>query len=103
MRFRGMAFRHCPSATLGQVRNKVSIPFMMDTGRIFIANLSKGRIGADKSSLLGSLLTTQFQLAAMSRVNQSEQSRRDFFLFIDQFQNFTTDSFASILSEARNA
>ncbi len=86
---------------LGQVRNKVSIPFMMDTGRIFIANLSKGRIGADKSSLLGSLLTTQFQLAAMSRVNQTEQSRRDFFLFIDEFQNFTTDSFASILSEAR--
>jgi energy-coupling factor transporter ATP-binding protein EcfA2 len=86
---------------LGQVRNKVSIPFMMDTSRIFIANLSKGRIGADKSSLLGSLLTTQFQLAAMSRVNQPEQSRRDFFLFIDEFQNFTTDSFASILSEAR--
>ena len=86
---------------LGQVRNKVSIPFMMNTGRIFIANLSKGRIGADKSSLLGSLLTTQFQLAAMSRVNQPEQSRRDFFLMIDEFQNFTTDSFASILSEAR--
>jgi hypothetical protein len=74
---------------------------MMNTGRIFIANLSKGRIGADKSSLLGSLLTTQFQLAAMSRVIQPEQSRRDFFLFIDEFQNFTTDSFASILSEAR--
>ena len=86
---------------LGQVRSKVSIPFMMDTGRIFLANLSKGKLGADKSNLLGSLLTTQFQLAAMARVNQPEAERRDFYLFIDEFQNFTTDAFASILSEAR--
>jgi energy-coupling factor transporter ATP-binding protein EcfA2 len=86
---------------LGQVRAKVSIPFMMNTGRIFIANLSKGKLGADKANLLGSLLTTQFQLAAMSRVNQPEHERRDFFLFIDEFHNFTTDAFASILSEAR--
>ncbi len=86
---------------LGQVRSKVSIPFMMDTGRIFLANLSKGKLGADKSNLLGSLLTTQFQLAAMARVNRPEHERRDFYLFIDEFQNFTTDAFASILSEAR--
>jgi len=86
---------------LGQVRTNVSIPFMMDTGRIFLANLSKGRLGADKSGLLGSLLTTQFQLAAMARVHQPEEERRDFYLFIDEFQNFTTDAFASILSEAR--
>lgn len=86
---------------LGQVRCKVSIPFMMDTGRLFIANLSKGRLGADKANLLGSFLTTQFQLAAMARVNQPEQERRDFFLFIDEFQNFTTDAFATILAEAR--
>ena len=86
---------------LGQVRAKVSLPFMMNTGRIFIANLSKGRLGADKSGLLGSLLTTQFQLAAMARVNQSEDERRDFYLFIDEFQNFTTDAFVGILSEAR--
>ena len=86
---------------LGQVRAKVSIPFMMNTGRIFIANLSKGKLGADKANLLGSLLTTQFQLAAMSRVNQPESERRDFFLFIDEFHNFTTDAFAAILSEAR--
>lgn len=86
---------------LGQVRSKVSIPFMMNTGRIFIANLSKGKLGADKAGLLGSLLTTQFQLAAMGRVNQPEHERRDFFLFIDEFQNFTTDAFAAILSEAR--
>lgn len=86
---------------LGQVRAKVDIPFMMNTGRIFIANLSKGRLGADKAGLLGSLLTTQFQLAAMARVNQPEHERRDFFLFIDEFHNFTTDAFAAILSEAR--
>ena len=88
---------------LGQVRTKVSIPFMMDTGRIFIANLSKGKLGADKANLLGSLLTTQFQLGAMSRVNQPEAERRDFYLFIDEFHNFTTDAFAAILAEARNA
>jgi len=86
---------------LGQVRTKVSIPFMMDTGRIFIANLSKGKLGADKANLLGSLLTTQFQLGAMARVNQPEAERRDFFLFLDEFHNFTTDAFTSILSEAR--
>ena len=86
---------------LGQVRAKVRIPFMMNTGRIFIANLSKGKLGADKANLLGSLLTTQFQLAAMSRVSQPESERRDFFLFIDEFHNFTTDAFTAILSEAR--
>ena len=86
---------------LGQVRTKVSIPFMMNTGRIFIANLSKGKLGADKANLLGSLLTTQFQLGAMSRANQPEAERRDFFLFLDEFHNFTTDAFTSILSEAR--
>ncbi len=86
---------------LGQVRTKVSIPFMMNTGRIFIANLSKGKLGADKANLLGSLLTTQFQLGAMARVSQPENERRDFFLFLDEFHNFTTDAFTSILSEAR--
>lgn len=86
---------------LGQVKSKVNIPFVMDNGRLFIANLSKGRIGHDKANLLGSLLTTQFQLGAMARVNQPEDGRRDFHLFIDEFQNFTTDAFASILAEAR--
>jgi energy-coupling factor transporter ATP-binding protein EcfA2 len=86
---------------LGQVRMKVSIPLVMNNGRLFIANLSKGRVGHDKANLLGSLLTTQFQLAAMARTNESEEERRDFYLFIDEFQNFTTDAFASILSEAR--
>ena len=86
---------------LGQVKSKVSIPFVMDNERLFIANLSKGRLGHDKANLLGALLTTQFQLAAMARTNQPEHARRDFYLFIDEFQNFSTDAFAAILAEAR--
>jgi uncharacterized protein DUF87/type IV secretory system conjugative DNA transfer VirD4/TraG family protein len=86
---------------LGQVKSKIDFRFMMDTGRVFIANLSKGKLGADKASLLGSLLATQFQLAAMSRTDTPEVGRRDFHLFIDEFHNFTTDSFAAILAEAR--
>jgi energy-coupling factor transporter ATP-binding protein EcfA2 len=86
---------------LGQVKTKVSVPFVMDNGRLFIANLSKGRLGHDKANLLGSLLTTQFQLGAMARSNRPEAERRDFHLFIDEFQNFTTDAFISILAEAR--
>jgi Helicase HerA, central domain len=86
---------------LGQVKCKVNFPFIMDNQRLFIANLSKGKIGHDKANLLGSLLTTQFQLAAMRRAGQPEDERRDFYLFIDEFQNFTTDSFAAILAEAR--
>lgn len=86
---------------VGQVKSKVSIPFVMDTGRIFIANLAKGQLGHDKSNLLGSLLITQFQLAAMARSRQPESERRDFYLFVDEFQNFATESFTSILAEAR--
>ena len=86
---------------LGQVQRKVSFQFMVDDGRVFIANLSKGRLGHDKANLVGSLLVTQFQLAAMARAKQPENERRDFFLFIDEFQNFTTDAFASLLAEAR--
>ncbi len=86
---------------LGQVKTKLSIPFVMDHERIFIASLSKGRLGHDKANLLGSLLTTQFQLAAMARANRPEPERRDFYLFIDEFQNFSTEAFAAILAEAR--
>ena len=71
------------------------------TDRLFIANLSKGKLGHDKANLLGSLLVTQFQLAAMARAIQPEEERLDFFLFIDEFQNFSTEAFVSILSEAR--
>jgi type IV secretory pathway TraG/TraD family ATPase VirD4 len=73
----------------------------MDEGRIFIGNLSKGKIGEENSRLLGSFLVSQFQLAAMQRADTAEGERRDFHLYIDEFQHFTTDSFRSILSEAR--
>jgi hypothetical protein len=86
---------------LGQVKRKVDPRFIMDNRRILIANLSKGLLGEDKANLLGSLLVTSFEIAAMERVNIPESERRDFFLFIDEFHNFATDSFATILSEAR--
>ena len=86
---------------LGQVHSTFDPRFMMDRGRILIANLSKGRIGEDKANLLGAILVTQFQLAAMSRADMPEEHRRDFHLYIDEFHNFSTDSFVSILSEAR--
>ena len=86
---------------LGQVRSRIDARFMMDNGRIFIANLSKGALGADKANLLGALWVTQFQLAAMSRTDTSEDDRRDFHLYVDEFQSFASDSFAAILSEAR--
>ncbi len=86
---------------LGQVKSRIDARFMMDNGRIFIADVSKGKLGADKSNLLGALLVTQFQLAAMSRSDVPEHERKDFFLYVDEFQSFASDSFISILSEAR--
>lgn len=86
---------------LGQVKSKVKIPFIMDNRGLFIANLSRGRIGEHEVNLLGSLLVTQFQLAAMGRAKRPEADRKDFYLFIDEFQNFSTDAFSSILAEAR--
>jgi len=86
---------------LGQVRSRIDARFMMDNRRIFIANLSKGKLGADKSNLLGALFVTQFQLAAMARADTPEQDRKDFYLFVDEFQSFASESFISILSEAR--
>jgi type IV secretory pathway TraG/TraD family ATPase VirD4 len=73
----------------------------MDQKKIIILNLSKGRIGEDASSLLGAMIITKIQLAAMSRVDIPEEDRNDFYLYVDEFQNFATDSFANILSEAR--
>lgn len=86
---------------LGQVKSRIDARFMMDNGRIFIANLSKGKLGADKSNLLGALLVSNFQVAAMSRADVPEAKRRDFALYIDEFHSFGSDSFASILSESR--
>jgi len=86
---------------VGQKKSTIDIRRIMDEKKILIVNLSKGRIGEDSSRLLGALLVTKLQLAAMSRVDISENERNDFALYIDEFQNFSTDSFASILSEAR--
>jgi CxxC-x17-CxxC domain-containing protein len=86
---------------IGQVKSKIDMRKVMDEGKILILNLSKGRIGEDNSRLLGALLITKIQLAAMSRVDIPEEERRDFFLYVDEFQNFATESFANILSEAR--
>jgi energy-coupling factor transporter ATP-binding protein EcfA2 len=86
---------------LGQVGTKINFRFMMDRRRIFVANLSKGLIGETQSSLLGSLLVTGFELAALSRADTPAEKREDFFLYVDEFHHCATDSFASILSEAR--
>lgn len=86
---------------VGQVKSSIDIREIMDEGKILIMNLSKGRIGEDNSALLGAMMITKIQLAAMSRVDVPEKQRRDFYLYIDEFQNFSTDSFANILSEAR--
>jgi len=86
---------------LCQIRSAFNARYIMDHRRIFIANLSEGRLGADKSDLPGAILVTQFQLAAMSRADVPEDQRDDFLLFVDEFQNLGTESFISILSEAR--
>jgi CxxC-x17-CxxC domain-containing protein len=86
---------------VGQVKSSINIREAMDNNKIVILNLSKGRIGEDNSSLLGAMMITKIQLAAMSRVDIPEKDRKDFYLYIDEFQNFMTDSFANILSEAR--
>lgn len=86
---------------VGQVRSAIDVREIMDSGKIIIMNLSKGKIGEDNSALLGAMMITKIQLAAMSRVDVPEKERKDFYLYIDEFQNFSTDSFANILSEAR--
>ncbi len=86
---------------LGQVKNQIDARVFMDEGKIFIANLAKGSLGEDKCHLLGALLVTAFHQAALARTNVPEGARRSFHLFIDEFQSFGTDSFATILSEAR--
>lgn len=86
---------------VAQVKSTINIREIMDSKKIFIMNLSKGRIGEDNSRLLGGMLITEIQLAAMERVDIPESERQDFFLYVDEFQNFATPSFANILSEAR--
>ncbi len=86
---------------VGQSKSTINILDMMNSGKIFLVNVSKGRIGEDNSALLGAMLITKIQLAAMERVKIPEDERIDFYLYVDEFQNFATDSFANILSEAR--
>lgn len=86
---------------VGQTHSSMNIRQIMDEKKIFIINLSKGKIGEDNSRLIGGLLITKIQQAAMSRGNITEEERNDFYLYVDEFQNFATESFASILSEAR--
>lgn len=87
---------------IGQPKSTFNIRQMMDDGKILIVNLSKGLIGEDNASILGAFLVTKIQLAAMSRSNiPNIEDRRPFYLYVDEFQNFATDSFATILSEAR--
>lgn len=86
---------------LGQQKSTINIRQIMDEGKILLINLSKGRLGEDNSNLLGSMMITRIQLAAMSRVDIPEHERRDFYMYVDEFQNFITDTFAVILSEAR--
>ncbi|MEK9200391.1 MAG: CxxC-x17-CxxC domain-containing protein, partial [Patescibacteria group bacterium] len=86
---------------VGQEKSTINIFDMMNEGKIFLVNVSKGRIGEDNSALLGGMIITKIQLAAMERVRIPEEDRKDFYLYVDEFQNFVTDAFASILSEAR--
>ncbi|MEX2052493.1 MAG: CxxC-x17-CxxC domain-containing protein [Candidatus Paceibacterota bacterium] len=86
---------------VGQSKSTINIFDIMNQGKIFLVNVSKGRIGEDNSSLLGGMIITKIQLAAMERVRIPEDSRKDFYLYVDEFQNFVTDAFAGILSEAR--
>lgn len=87
---------------IGQPRSTFNIRQIMDEGKILIVNLSKGLIGEDNASILGAFMVTKIQLAAMSRSDIANiEDRRPFYLYVDEFQNFATDSFATILSEAR--
>lgn len=86
---------------VGQTVSTFDVRAAMDSKKIIIMNFSKGRIGEDNSALLGAMMITKIQLAAMARVDIPEETRNDFYLYVDEFQNFATESFANILSEAR--
>lgn len=86
---------------VGQTKSTIDLREIMDQQKILLVNLSKGRVGEDNSALLGAMIITRLQLAAMSRVDVPESERKDFYLYVDEFQNFATESFATILSEAR--
>jgi hypothetical protein len=87
--------------TIGQQKSSFDFRKIMDEGKILPIKLSKGKIGDLNTQLLGLVIVARIQMAAMSRTDIPEEQRRDFFLYVDEFQNFATDSFCSILSEAR--
>jgi energy-coupling factor transporter ATP-binding protein EcfA2 len=86
---------------IGSSKSTINLAEIMDEGKILILNLSQGKLGEDNASLLGAMIITQIQLAAMGRSYSKEEDRKDFFLYVDEFQNFATESFIKILSEAR--
>lgn len=86
---------------IGEPKSTINLADMMNEGKIIIINLSQGKLGEDNAALLGAMFITKMQLAAMSRVYMPEEKRRDFYLYVDEFQNFATTSFLKILSEAR--
>lgn len=86
---------------VGQPKSTLDLRDIMDNRKILLMDLSKGKVGEDNSALLGAMIITKLQLAALSRVDIPETERKDFYLYVDEFQNFVTDSFATILSEAR--
>ena len=86
---------------VGQAKNTVNVEDIMNNQKILLVNVSKGRIGEDNSAILGAMIITKIQLSAMERVRIPEDERKDFYLYVDEFQNFATDSFVNILSEAR--
>ncbi len=86
---------------VGNPKSTIDLEEMMNKGKIILVNLSQGKLGEDNSALLGAMIITKIQLAAMNRVYEQEQTRKDFYLYVDEFQNFATSSFIKILSEAR--
>lgn len=86
---------------MGQTKSGFSLKDIMDNDKILLVNLSKGKMGELNSKLLGMIFIMKFQVAAMARANVPEEERKDFCLYVDEFQNFATESFESILSEAR--
>jgi hypothetical protein len=86
---------------MGQVTSSIDLQEAMNTGKIILVNLSQGKIGEENSSLLGGMIITRIYSNAMQRAKIAEKDRRDFYLYVDEFQNFATDTFIKILSEAR--
>ena len=86
---------------VGQSKSSFNFREIMDTKKILLVNLAKGKVGEINAKLLGLIIVSKIQMAALSRADIPEDERKDFYLYVDEFQNFITDAFSSILSEAR--